>query len=362
MTRPRRTARRVARLTVGLLTLAAPGCYLAHAAGGQLRVLLGRESIEAAVATGRFNDAWRAKLRLVLQARRYAAEVLGLDVGGAYADLYDTRGGPIAWNVSASPPDAFAPHLWWFPIVGAVPYLGYFDRAPAEAEAAALRARGLDALLLPVPAYSTLGWFDDPLFTGMLRLDEAALVEVVLHELAHRTIYVPGDADLNETLATFVGRQGALELFVARGGPDDPALAALRDDLADQALFRRAIDDLYERVWRVQAASGDRDAVLARKAEVIAAWRARFEREVRPELTGAGYDFVRDPRVSFDNAFLLMFRRYHGDLDLFEALFEQEGRDLPRTVRLLAELADAPDPRAALEARARGREAGGGAR
>lgn len=351
--RPRRaSAGRAAALLLGLAaTLASSGCYTTHVAAGQLGILLGREPIDEAIDDPALPPVDRDKLRLVRDVRRFAIERLGLAETGSYTSVYDTGDRPVAWNVSASDPDAFAPYTWDFPIVGTMPYIGFFDEEKADEEGRRLRERGLDALVLPVPAYSTLGWFDDPFFTSMLKYDEATIADIIVHELAHATVFIDSDAEFNETLATFIGQAGAEAYFLARGGEADPALAVAREDTRQRAIFNASLAGLRDTLWRVYESTAPREEKLRRKAEEIAAWRAKFVQEVRPQLSEGSYDYVLDDEVEFNNAFLLAFQRYHGELDLFEELHSQNGRDLPATIRALEELAEEDDPRAALAER-----------
>ncbi len=338
-------------LLLGATALPATGCYTTHVVAGQLDILLGREPIDDAIDDATKAPADRDKLRLVRDVRRFAIERLGLAETGSYTSIYDTGARPVAWNVSASDPAAFAPYTWDFPIVGTMPYIGFFDQALADEEGARLRARGLDALVLPVPAYSTLGWFDDPFFTSMLKYDEATIADIIVHELAHATVFIDADAEFNETLATFIGQAGAEAFFLARGGEDDPALTVAREDTRQRAIFNAALAELRDTLWRVYESSASREEKLRRKAEEIAAWRRRFVAEVRPQLSDGSYDYVLDDQVEFNNAFLLAFERYHGRLDLFQELHAQHGGDLPATIRALKALAEEDDPRAALEER-----------
>lgn len=338
-------------MVVAAALLTTPGCYSVHVAAGQLRILAGREPIPDVLEREDLPAESRAKLQLVLDVRTFAIEQLGLAASGSYTSMYDTGDRPVAWNVSASDPDAFAPYTWSFPIVGRMPYIGFFDESRARDEGVRLRGLGLDALVLPVPAYSTLGWFDDPFFSSMLRYEEATIADIVIHELTHATVFIDGDAEFNETLATFVGQKGAEEFFLARGGAHDPALAAAREETRQKTIFNRELAALRDTLWRVYEASGGRDDKLRLKTEAIRAWKERFVREVKPQLTEGSYDYILEDRVEFNNAFLLAFERYHGDLDLFEELYEQEGRDLPATVRALEALAQEDEPRAALEER-----------
>jgi predicted aminopeptidase len=324
------------------------GCYLLHVADGQLEILQNRTPIDEVLADPSIDAEKRTKLELVLDVRRFAAEELGLDVDGSYRTFHDPGREYIAWNVSACAPDALAPHVFWFPIVGALPYKGYFAPERAAAEAAELRSQGLDVLLLPVPAYSTLGWFDDPFFASMLRYDEATIAEIVIHELTHATIYVD-DPEFNETLATFVGQQGAVDYFRARYGPGDPHLQAMRDEVHDDELFSSALRRLREDLRQIYQASGREETKLQLKQAAFARFRQRFEDEVRPGLRDqSSYTYVEDPEIELNNAFVLAFERYHGDLPLFYELHLRHGEDLRRTLATLRELSEERDPRTAL--------------
>lgn len=345
---PRRRAPGLALALACLIGATTPGCYALHVGTSQLGIVWGGEPIEEVLERER-DPARRAKLELVLEVRRFAQERLGLEESGSYTEVYDTGGRPIAYNVSASAPDALAPHAWWFPIVGTLPYIGYFDLDKARAAVDELEAAGLDALGLPVPAYSTLGWFDDPLFSPMLERSEAELAETVIHELAHATVWVDRDAELNENLAQFIGTKGAEAFFLERGGKDDPALVEARAAARDSERFNAAMDELRAELQRIYAASGERARKLELKEAAFARFRTKFREEVQPALETNAYAGFAEAELN--NAWVLVFARYHGERALFEALFEQVGGTVPALVAALEEIAEADDPREALRAR-----------
>jgi predicted aminopeptidase len=321
-----------------------------HVTGGQLGIWWNREDIDDVLAEGGLSAEQRDRLKLVLAVRDFAFDELGLERSGCYSGYYDTGDGYVSYNVSASEKDAFAPQFWTFPFVGTIPYLGFFDLALATEEGQRLKAMGLDVLILPVPAYSTLGWFDDPVFSTMLDDDEAKLASTIIHELTHTTVWVPGDVELNENLASFVGDRGAELFFRARGGEDDPALKQAQVRRREQTLFNEAMSDLREELARVYEASGKRSAKLAFKERAIARFRKRYAKELRPQLSDDTYDWVLSDEIELNNAVLLAFRRYHGDEALLTALYERCGESLAAFVGVLQELAGEEDPRAALEA------------
>jgi predicted aminopeptidase len=193
-----------------------------------------------------------AKLDWIARVRERAASEIGLDVGEAYTAYLDTGAAPVTTAVVAAHPLALIPYRWRFPVVGAVPYKGFFDPAEAAAERDRLRKEGWDADALPVEAFSTLGWFDDPVLSTMLDLPYGALADLIFHELTHRTIYIAGRSDVNEGLATVVARKAALDILEETFGPDSPELREyldeefredLRQEIRDR--LRADLDALY---------------------------------------------------------------------------------------------------------------------
>lgn len=346
MTRPPQLA-----LALGLL-LGSSGCYALHAANGQIGIWYNSEPLAYAIEDPDLHDHEREKLELVQAVRAFAVEELGLTDTGSYTSFSRTPHDYVAWNVSASSPLAFQPYTWDFPFVGRLPYIGFFREELAEEELRDMADAGYDALLLPVPAYSTLGWFEDPFLSSMLRYRPETIADILIHEMTHGTVFV-ADVEFNETLATFVGREGARQFFLQRDGPESPLLERMRLDEHDQALFDDALRTLKDELWRVYAASCSDEAKREAKADRIAAFRERMRGEVLPAMRDPrAYDYVCDPDYGINNAWLLARLRYHGDLPAFTALHEHLGSDLRLTVETLGEIAKAEDPRAELRLRA----------
>src|SRR5262249_32489914 len=152
------------------------------------------------------------------------------------------------------------------------------------------------------------------------------LANTILHELAHATVYVAGDSDFNETLATFVGNQGAIDYFKSVGGEKDPRLQQASDAHHDDEIFSREIAALRARLTAVYDAPASREEKLAKKAEAFRDFRERYARDVKPLLRSDGYDWVQ--KRDLNNALVLALERYHGDLDVFEALHRKLGSNL----------------------------------
>ena len=171
----------------------------------------------------------RAKLELVLAAREFAARN-GLEPGGSYAQVSETAGLATAHVVTAAYQERLEPYVWEYPVVGAMPYRGYFERADADAYASKLRAEGLDTHVVAASGYSTLGWFDDPLPSGVLALDPVGIVGFVVHELTHRRLFVPDEIDFNETLASAVQARLTERFFAERGDTAGVEAATVRHE------------------------------------------------------------------------------------------------------------------------------------
>jgi predicted aminopeptidase len=274
------------------------GCYILTQAQGQLRVLLNSERIDKLLADRTVPDDVTAKLRLVREIKAFGEHEMGLKRSGNYETFYDTKGQPITYIVSACRKDRFSPHIWWFPIVGDVPYKGFFHQDDAKAEAAELEAQGYDVALGTAAAYSTLGYFPDPVLSTMLKYPEEQLVALILHELTHGTIYLPGGTDFNEGLASFVGWQGALEFARRRRG---------------------IASEQYDRTVRAFAAEEKRDA---RALEVFKKLDELYKSGLPREEILAKRDKVAGRKVN--NAEILMMRRY-GRYDQFREKFEKVG-------------------------------------
>jgi predicted aminopeptidase len=311
-----------------------PGCYYTHLAEGQLRLLRAQRPIEQVLADPATPPERRAALGLVADVRRFAAS-LGLRVDGRYQSFAAWPGDRVVTALVATEPRQVEAAGFWFPIVGRVPYKGFFDRARAEHEAESLRARGLETCLVPVPAYSTLGWLDDPVTEPMLLRGDAAFVETLLHELVHATVYVAGDADWNESVATFIGQEASVGFFAARGDASG-ARRRVTDDRAVAAI----VSALRARVASLYASGGD------------AAERGALEREARAAI--AALPLATWPpaelaaSLPLSDPCLALAGTYEDDLPLWEARLAALDGDLARFVAETRAAAEAPDPRAAL--------------
>lgn len=330
----------VRKAAAALFLLALTGCspvYVLKAGWAEAKILAAREPI-AEVATDPATPLeTRQQLRLVMDARAFAADSLGLDVGTSYTTFTRLESDTLAMVLSAAHRDRLVPRTWWFPIVGRVPYRGFFDLDDALDEQRDLEREGFDTYLRPTAAFSTLGWFSDPLLSTLLRLDDVELVETVLHELAHNHLYLPGHTTFNESFATFVGRVGAAEFFCRRegGGSDTVRCARARARRRDYVRFSGFLDGV---VAELEALYGREDLEpeekVARREGIFEAARVQFRSEVQPSLEATTFRSFLD--VPLNNATLLARMRYYHRLGDFQALLERHGGDLAAAVGELA--------------------------
>lgn len=323
--------------------------YVIRAGLQEAKILSRRRPIVRVIEDPATSQAARHKLELVVQARSYAEHRLGLAAGDSYTTFAPVDSDTLLMVITASYPDRFEAYTWWFPVVGRVPYKGFFDFDDAYAEAADLRRQGLDTYVRPSGAFSTLGWFNDPLLSTILRYGDVSLASTVIHEILHNTIYVPSRVSFNESFASFVGDRGAIDFFCNRDGQESAECDLATRSWHDTRLYGAFLRDLVGRLEAVYGSDATVDEKLRRKALIIAEAKTRFTAEVEPRLQTTGYRAFRQQDVN--NATLIGVRLYYDRLDLFERVFEAYGGDLKKaTDAIMAAARSNPgDPFAAVE-------------
>lgn len=331
-------------LPMALLAFSCSGCspiYVARAGWTEMKILAGRTPLQEVIQNPETDQETRSKLLLTRQARAFAIHMLELDAGDSYTTFSRVDSDVLAWIISAAYPDRLESKTWWFPIVGRVPYRGYASREAAEKAERSLAEEGFDTYLRPTAAFSTLGWFSDPLLSTLLRYDDVELVETVLHELSHNHLWVPSHTRFNESYATFVGRVGAIRFFCGPGQtPSVPGKCReARTRWAEYLAFSAFLDDFVTDLVDIyqQPDLTTREKVEAREA-LHSAMRARYE-----ALSQEGahlrivMNFLQSP---LNNAILMGRMRYFHRLNDFQALMEDHGGDLAATIRFMTEEVD----------------------
>jgi predicted aminopeptidase len=319
--------------------------YYVHLARGQLHVLLETQPLDQALHTADLDSVERDRLNLIPAITAFAIDSLGLHASTNYTRLHDTGGSPISWNVSASPPDSFTPYLWNFPFIGALPYKGFFTQNRAIAERRHLEQLGYDAIDRPVPAYSTLGYFSDPILSTMLNYSAARLADLVLHELTHATIFASGNTDFNESLATFIGREGSLLFLAHHYGVDTPLIIQAQEARADQKIFAGFMRQVTSALDSLYNSDLERSAILAQRHQVYAVAKEGFHR-IQPQFKRLNYDGFLSWELN--NARLLSYRRYNRDLSLFAQVFDSRQGNMRLTLEVFSACSSAREPWACL--------------
>ena len=262
---------------------------------------------------------------MVLDARSFAIKI-GLDPGGSFTKYTRVDKDVLAWILAASRPAAFDLYQWWFPFVGRVPYKGFFDKTDAEKAAADLRGQEYETWIRPTEAFSTLGWFNDPVLTTTLKRPDAAIVETVLHESAHSTVWLPGHVDFNESFANYVGFQGAVDFYetLIQNSSGDSFSDNAADSYAKAQRNRALQFELSEVVMKLfqelnllynsDIPTGDK----LQKREAV------FEKETssfRAKYPGT------DLLSKLNNAEIVQLKLYLTALRDFEALYRKHNRD-----------------------------------
>lgn len=323
----------------GLMALLLSGCaqigYLGQAASGHLRLVGAAQPVERLLQDPAMAPELRERLRLSQRIRDFASRELALPDNASYRRYADLGRGAAVWNVVAAPELGLQLKTWCYPLMGCAGYRGFFDRAEAEAFAAALRREeGLDVLVYGVPAYSTLGWSwlfgGDPLLNTFIHYPEGELARLVFHELAHQVAYAADDTEFNEAFATAVERLGVQAWLAAEG--DAAAREQYRRHQERRERFRALTQDYRARLQTLYAGPLDEAAKRAAKAELFARLRAE------PELQSAYAGWL----AGANNASLAIQAAYLGLVPDFEALFERCGRDWPRFYAEVRRLADLP--------------------
>jgi len=325
-------------VTVGLVLCACSSLrYYAQAAHGQGELIAHRRALSKLVRDPSTDPELAARLRLAQQARRFASQRLGLPDNRSYTGYVELHRPYVVWNVFATPRYAVEAVPQCFPVAGCVAYRGWFNEADARADAARLQARGDDVWVGGVPAYSTLGWFADPILSSMLRWDDDELDSTIFHELAHQLIYVKGDTAFNESFATFVQSEGLREWRQSRGlPPQDDHVQTMN------AGFTRLVLDLRERLKALYASGVDEPAMAAGKQREIEAFRLRYAQwRERDWPHDHRYDsWVAQP---INNARLLPFGLYDRWTPAFAVLFQRAERQWPAFYASVRELARKPE-------------------
>ena len=312
-----------------LIIAAISGCtpvYYSQAIRGEFQILTHRQSIDKLIADPKTPPKLKQQLQLVQQLRAFAKTELKLPVGGSYNKYVDLHRKYVVWNVQAAPELSLEPKTWRYPFVGRLAYRGYFSEKAARSCGHDLAKKGFDVYVDGVDAYSTLGWFKDPLLNTFIDTDEAELAETLFHELGHKRVFAAGDTDFNEAFATAVGQEGAHRWL--RSKCDTNLLERYDAALARDLQFVHLVLATRERLAKLYATFAPPDELRREKQRVFEDLRRQYE-EMKAGWGGySGYDgWFAD---QLNNAKLNTIANYYDYVPGFQRLLQMNGGDMEK--------------------------------
>ena len=321
------------------LILFGSGCrmaYIFHAAEGEYDLLSNSVPVEEGLKDKALSAEQKSRLGLVGPVKLFGEKKLGLKKTENYETVYLKSNQNPAYIISASPKDRLSLKTWWFPIVGNMPYLGFFDLERARAEKAKLIEEDLDVSLGVAGAFSTLGWFKDPVTLSLIDSSTLTLVETILHEMTHTTIYVKGQGYFNEGFANLVGLIGARQFLEAQYGPSHPLTIEAQKTIEDERVFSAFISTLMDDLESLYDSPISYQKKLERREKIFTHALESFERLKGDLKTNR---FLYFGKTGLNNAYLMSIALYHRYFLLFEAVYTREGQSIKETLKYFQALA-----------------------
>ena len=326
------------------------GCqigYLIRSSYDHLSMLSSRVSIAEALVSDKLNGDQKKKIELSQEVRQFSFDILKLKQSDNYTHFVQLDRNYITYAVLAASKWKFEPYLWNFPFIGKAPYKGFYDEASAKKEAEFMKSKNFDTYVRGVTAYSTLGKLNDPLLSSMLNYKDHDLVNTVIHELVHTTLFIKDNIDFNERLAVFVAGKGTELFYLKRDGVNSNTLKIIQDENEDDRLFSEFItaelNDL--KIWYETfqpsgvLSSDDKEKIRQERFDIL---RKSFNLKLKPKLkTKSYYSFADGP---MNNARLSGLQTYMKDLQDFEKVYIKSGSQIDLFLEKCKKLNDVDDP------------------
>lgn len=320
--------------------------YYLKSGYGQLSLLSSRQPIEKALQDNKLTEKEKHLLNLTVQAREFAESKLKLKSTKNYTSFVQLDRPYVTYVVSAAPQWELKHHQWSYLIVGKMPYKGFFNEKDALDEEEELKNKNLDTYVRGVSAYSTLGWFNDPILSSMLRYKEHDLVNTVIHETVHATLYIKNSADFNERLATFIGNKGTEFFYLEKEGPDSPTYKHILAEYQDEKLFSEFITVEIKNLelWYKSQTKTTDHSLREERFKLI---QTKFKNDILPKMKTN--TFVNFATLKLNNARLLVYKTYNEDLSEFQKLYDKVGGDFQKFMDLCRSLEKHPKPEQGLK-------------
>ncbi|MFC2074987.1 aminopeptidase [Bdellovibrionota bacterium] len=334
---------RTALMVIALISLTSCSFgYLFKQGMRQMNLYSKRVPVSKVLSDPNVSEEIKSKLQFAQLVREFAEEKLGLKKTKNYTTYLPLKTDYVSYAVTAAERTSMTQFLWRFPIVGAIPYKGFFDVGDAKREVEKLKNKGLDTYIRGVSAYSTLGWFADPLTTPLLtRLSDASLAELIIHELTHSTIYLANQGSFNETLADFVGEEGCRMFLAEHFGKSSSELRRYEGAKRDSEKWNKFIQESVEELRQFYAAHKDDPEIIDKREKKFDELKRALMRRVIPNVTARKF-YEGYVEIPWNNAFLLSYLTYSTNPELFEELYSGLGKDFPKFISKIKEVEDRP--------------------
>ncbi|HEY0029781.1 MAG TPA: aminopeptidase [Bacteroidia bacterium] len=292
---------------------------------GQLELVWNARPVEDVLKDPSFPDSLKLKLNLITEIKQYTIDSLGMEPSENYTRVYDQKNQAVLFTVSGCEPFAFKPKEWRFPVLGTVPYVGFFNKEKARKEVLKLKAEGYDVDIYSPSGWSTLGWFRDPILSNMLKQNERSIANLIIHELTHGTLFIKNDVNFNENLANFIGDKGAERFLIMKYGKDSKQHEDYIQNKVDEKIYddyilkgAERLDSLYKRMM------DDEETDLVRKEK-----KKKMIMEIvvgvnrLPLYKKKNYFNYTLQAFHEGNAFFMSFTRYDSQYDFFESEYKR---------------------------------------
>lgn len=295
--------------------------YYSQAAQGQMEVLAKAKPIETVMLHPSTDENLRSRLKLVQEIRRFAVDELGLPDNGSYKKYADLQRPYVLWNVVVTPELSLQPQQWCFLVAGCVSYRGYYKKEQAHSFAETMQQQGKDVLVSGVPAYSTLGWFNDPVLSTFIHYSEAELARLIFHELAHQIVYVPGDTQFNESFATAIEEIGVTR-WLHRFG-NTAQLGNFQQSQKRRLTFIALLSEYRAKLEENYASADSASSKRLKKAEIFLSLKEAYAVLKHEQWNDdASYDAWFNRPLT--NAHLALISTYFDLVPAFHSLWEQQ--------------------------------------
>lgn len=316
--------------------------YYMKSAYHQLKLLNQRKPLIQAQSDPKLSAEEKRKIELAKEVLSFTKNTLKLNTKSNYSSYVKLDRSHVTYVVNASPKWELKNYNWDYFWVGQMPYKGFFNKEEAQSEAENLRQKNLDVFLRGVSAYSTLGWFNDPILSSMLRYEDWDLVDTIIHETVHANLYIKNNAEFNEQLATFIGLKGMELFYKNKEGANSETLIKARQEAQDQKIFReflykevQILKEFYSRQNKTELNETERQQQLDKI-------KNKYYLEIKPKIQYSNYDSVFNNQ--FNNAFLMLYMTYNQGYDDFEKLWTKVDSDFEKFYKEIQALEKSKDP------------------